>query len=409
MTILNIMFGHLIARRGEEYDDGCLIVENGLVKEITRGSLESFAGDTLDLSDSLVLPGFVNVHSHLSLSALKGKVARGESMTDWISSVVEKDTALEVSERVKEMRSGADILLRTGVTTLADYVPISNPHLIEEYLSYPFRQVMFLEILGFIGKKSPGISENIKSFLAEHDPNSRLFKMGLAPHAPYSVSPALFKETRKIADKFDMPYSCHVAEFPEEARFIREGGGDMERLLRDLGAFDETWKPEDKSPARYLDSLGVLDSLLGIHLNHAEEDMDLLAARGVAGAFCPGSSRWFGREQYMPVRHMLDKGMKVGLGSDSLASNESLSFLRELRLAEEMLPDVTREEILEMATASGASALGLKTGNLAPGYPADLIALRATHAPANWSDLVFDSQRIKVDLAMVEGEIVFQN
>ena len=297
------------------------------------------------------------------------------------------------NDRVKGMRSGAETLLRSGVTALADYFPISNPELLDEYLSYPFRQVMFLEVLGFIGEMAPAIVENIESILAEYGSKSPLVKMGLAPHAPYSVSPALFKESRKIADKFDMPWSCHLAEFQEEARFIREGGGDMENFLQDRGVFDKTWRPADKSPAQYLDSMGVLGSLLGIHLNHAEEDINLLASRGVAGAFCPGSTRWFGREQYMPVRKMLDAGMKVGLGTDSLASNESLNFLRELRLAEEMLPDVAREEILEMATTNGASALGLKTRVLAPGYPADLIALRISEPPASWHDPIFDPHR----------------
>lgn len=409
MTALNIKFRRLIARRGEEYDSGCLIVQNGMIKEIIAGPLESFAGETLDLSDCLVLPGFVNLHCHLSLSALKGKVPLSESMTGWIRSVVEEDAALALSDRIKAMRCGAETLIRTGVTTLADYLPISNPGLMEEYASLPFRQALFLEVLGFRGEQSPAITEKIKAFLAEHDPQSGLIKLGLAPHAPYSVSPALFRETRKIADQMDMPYSCHTAEFAEEARFIREGGGDMESFLRDRGAFDETWKPPGKSPARYLDSLGVLDSMLAIHLNHAQDDMDLLAARGVAAAFCPGSARWFGRQQWTPVRQMLDRGMKVGLGTDSLASNESLNFLRELRLAEEMLPGVSREEILEMATTSGASALGLKTGILAPGCPADLIALRTPHPPANWSDLPFDPKRNEVDLTMVEGKIVFHN
>ena len=111
----------------------------------------------------------------------------------------------------------------------------------------------------------------------------------------------------------------------------------------------------------------------------------------------------------MPVRQMLDQGMKVGLGTDSLASNESLNFLRELRLAEEMLPDVTREEILEMATAGGASALGLKTGIIAPGYPADLIAVRVHQKPEKYTDMLFDPQRRQIDVAMVEGKLTFQN
>ena len=408
MKTINIKFRHLIAQRGEEFDDGSIIVEDGIIKEILPNQLDSFTGDTLDLSDCLVLPGFVNVHSHLSLSALKGNVCNSGSMTDWISSVVEQDTGLAFSERTRMMRSVADELLRSGVATIADYFPLSNPSLSQEYFSLPFRQIMFLECLGFQGEKASALRARIESVLMGHDSDEGLISMGLAPHAPYSVSPELFRQTRKIADKYSLPYSCHVAEFPEEVRFIKEGGGELEKFLRSRDVYDETWKPEGKSPVQYLDDIGVLDSMIAVHLNHADEDIELLASKNVSAAFCPGSTRWFERDQRMPVRQMLDLGMKVGLGTDSLASNESLDFLRELRLAEEMLPDVSQEEILEMATASGASALGLKTGTIAPGYPADLIALRVEHSPDNWHDVLFDPQRKQVELTMIEGKTAYQ-
>jgi len=142
-----------------------------------------------------------------------------------------------------------------------------------------------------------------------------------------------------------------------------------------------------------------------VHLNHAEEDIELLASRNASAAFCPGSTRWFERSKWIPVRQMLDKGIKIGLGTDSLASNESLNFLREVRLAEEMLPDISREEILEMATSSGASALGLNSGIIARECPADLIAFRVKNSPDNWYDVPFDPEREHVDLTMVEGKI----
>ena len=161
MNSLNIKFRHLIAQRGEEYNDGSIIVENGMVKEILSNQLDTFSGETLDLSDCLVLPGFVNVHSHLSLSALKGKVQNRGSMTDWISSVVEQDTNLAFSERTRAMRSAADELIKSGVTTIADYFPLSNPSLSQVYFSFPFRQVMFLECLGFKGEKASSIRARI--------------------------------------------------------------------------------------------------------------------------------------------------------------------------------------------------------------------------------------------------------
>jgi cytosine/adenosine deaminase-related metal-dependent hydrolase len=409
MSLLNIKFRHLIAQRGEEYDDGSIIIEKGVVKEILSNQLDDFSGETLDLSNCLVLPGFVNVHSHLSLSALKGKIPNTGSMTDWISAVVEQDAGLAFSERTRAMRSAADELIKSGVTTIADYFPLSNPSLSQEYFSLPFRQIMFLECLGFQGEKASSIRARIESVLIGHDSDQELISMGLAPHAPYSVSPELFRQTKIISEQHGLPYSCHVAEFPEEVRFIKEGGGEMEKFLRNRDVFDESWMPQGKSPLKYLDEIGVMESMLAVHLNHADEDIELLASRNACAAFCPGSTQWFDRKKWMPVRQMLDHGIKVGLGTDSLASNESLNFFREMRLAEEMLPDVSREEIIQMATSNGASALGLRNRILGSGYPADLIALKVDHTPDNWHDLPFDPQREQVDLSMVGGKIAYKN
>ena len=110
----------------------------------------------------------------------------------------------------------------------------------------------------------------------------------------------------------------------------------------------------------------------------------------------------------MPVRELLDRGIVVGLGTDSLASNDSLNFLAELRAAEEMLPDVSREEILRMATLGGAGALGLEGGEIAAGMPADLIGFRVEGPPpADWADIPFETDRREVDVVMIDGKALY--
>ncbi|MCH8208569.1 MAG: amidohydrolase family protein [Nitrospinae bacterium] len=406
MKTMRIKFRHLIAPTGEGNSNGEMIVENGQIREVLSSPLESFEGETLDLSDCLVLPGFINLHCHLSLSALKNRVPKTQSMVDWIKSILVLNASLSLPERIKMLRSGLDTQLRSGVTTVADF--LSMPELLGEYAAFPLRLAVFLEVFGFNGKEAPAIAEKIKSNLAEFCFERPLFSVGLAPHAPYTVSPPLFKKLREIADASGLSFSCHVSEFDEEEKFIREGRGEIRKLLQDRGMLDAAWKPFGESSCRYLDSMGVLDSMIAVHLNFLEGDLDLLASKKVAGAFCPGSARWFGRTKWMPVRQMLDRNILVGIGTDSLASNDSLNFFRELRITEEMLPEVSRREILDMATRQGAEALNLKTGVMGPGFSADLIALRVDEDPANWLDPVFDPQRQEVDLAMVEGEVVFQ-
>ena len=161
------------------------------------------------------------------------------------------------------------------------------------------------------------------------------------------------------------------------------------------------------SPARYLDSLGVLDSLVAIHLNLVEPDLDLLKSKNVKAVFCPQSTRWFGREKYMPVRDLLDRKMLVGLGTDSLASSESLNFLHEIRAAEEMLADVSREELLRMATRGGAEAVGMDCGVIEKGRPADLVGFRVREQCDDWYSVPFESARSEADFVMMDGKKVF--
>ena len=187
---------------------------------------------------------------------------------------------------------------------------------------------------------------------------------------------------------------------------MREGGGDFLDLLKNRGVYDDSWRPPGLSPVQCLAQWDVLDSMLCVHLNHAEQDLDLLAAHRVGAVFCPGSTCWFGRPTWMPVRALLDRGIPVGLGTDSLASNESMNFLREIRLAETMLPEVSRQEILGMATWGGSQALGLETGVLAAGRPADLIGFRIPKSGGFWADIPFTPEREAVDFLMIQGQVV---
>ncbi len=402
MTRIRIQFEHLVTMAGEdEYRQGEIVIEAGRVEAIRNGVSPSFEGETIDLSGHLILPGFVNTHCHLALSGLK--IPRLPQFTDWIKKVVAANQALTWQNRIQGIHAGATTLLRSGVTTLADF--LSHPDLMVEYSALPFRQVLFLETLGFQSGQAQGIAHHLEQIFQNHAPSGDKMRLGLAPHAPYSVSPALFKELRRLADHYRCPVSCHVAEVPEEAQFLKQGDGDFLDLLHRRGVYDSSWRPEDLTPVQYLAQLGVLDSLLCVHLNHVEADLDLLVERGAKAAFCPGSTCWFGRPVWMPVKALWDRGVPVGLGTDSLASNESLNFLREIRLAGTLLPEVSRRDILAMATRGGAEALGLECGVLAPGRPADLIGFRLPKSGGAWTDIPFAPERGAVDFSMIQGKV----
>ena len=405
MTTFTIRFRALLPMTNSKpLENGQLIVERGRIREIFSDRNRPIEGELIDLSDCLILPGFVNAHCHLSLSALRWQIPRRLSFTAWVRSVVEKNELVSWENRVLALHAQAKVMARSGVTALVDYIPQAK--FITEYSLLPFRQTLLLEVLGFLPSQVEPIVESLELALKQNTTGGGMTKLGLAPHAPYSVSPKLFREVKRLADKYKCPLSCHVAEFPEELQFLQDGTGDMKDFLEERAMYDNDWSPPASSPARYLDSMGVLDSLVAVHLNLADADLDFLKSKKVKAVFCPQSTRWFRRDKYMPVRDLLDLGMVIGLGTDSLASSESLNFLDEIRAAEEMLVDVSREELLCMATRGGAATVGMDCGVIDKGRPADLIGFRLQGQFGDWYSVPFESERDRVDFVMLDGEKV---
>ncbi|MCF8721755.1 amidohydrolase family protein [Nitrospina gracilis] len=396
-----ILFERLVTMTGREYEGGEVWVKDGRVESIRDTVTPDDPVPTIDLTGHLLLPGFVNAHSHMGLCALEGRLTPGTPFADWILDVVAANTALGWTDRVGALHRHSQSMLRSGVTLLGDY--LAHPELLVELAGLPFRQVLFLETLGFPEEDAQARAARVESLLEEHESQGGRIRLGIAPHAPYSVSPQLFRRLKAIARRYRCPMSCHVAEVPEENEFLLTGNGPMRHLLEKRGAYDAAWQPPAIGPVAYLDRLGALEGLVGVHLNDVTADVDLLARRNVTAVFCPGSTCWFGREQYMPVRQLVDRGVPVGLGTDSLASNESLNFLRELKLAESMLPNMSRAEILTMATRWGAEALHSEAGTVEPGRPADLIAFRMDEKSGDWFDIPFESGREEVDWVMIYG------
>ena len=406
MTAFTIRFRALLPMTNSKpLENGQLIVEQGRIREIFPDTNSPIEGELIDLSDCLILPGFVNAHCHLSLSALRRQIPRRRSFTAWVRSVVEKNELVSWENRVLALHAQAKVMARSGVTALVDYIPQAK--FITEYSLLPFRQTLLLEVLGFLPSQVEPIVENLELALKQNITGGGMTKLGLAPHAPYSVSPKLFREVKRLADKYKCPLSCHVAEFPEELQFLQDGTGDMKDFLEERAMYDNDWSPPASSPARYLDSMGVLDSLVAVHLNLADADLDFLKSKKVKAVFCPQSTRWFRRDKYMPVRDLLDLGMVIGLGTDSLASSESLNFLDEIRAAEEMLVDVSREELLRIATRGGAATVGMDCGVIEKGRPADLIGFRLQGQSDDWYSVPFESERDRADFVMIDGKKVF--
>jgi cytosine/adenosine deaminase-related metal-dependent hydrolase len=251
--------------------------------------------------------------------------------------------------------------------------------------------------MGFQEERAEVIAEEVEAILKTHASN---YNLGIAPHAPYSVSAKLWQHLDKLAKKYECLLSTHLAETDEEVQFIEKGGGPLVGLLKNMQAFDISWLVPGTSPVRFLESLGVLNGMIAVHCNLIDDDIDAVQA----AVFCPKSTHWFGRTHILPVRKMLDAGIRVALGTDSLASNDSLNFLEEIRMADNLLPSVSRKEILMMATRFGGEILSLPCGKIKSGQKADIIGFRVASKGEEWYDLPFEPQRKKVDFYMMDGK-----
>jgi cytosine/adenosine deaminase-related metal-dependent hydrolase len=216
--------------------------------------------------------------------------------------------------------------------------------------------------------------------ISEHRGRDPIVRVALAPHAPYSVSPELFRAIRADIDgDSEHVSSVHLGESEEELEFVRHGEGPWRDLLDEIGAWNDDWRPHGGSPVEYLADLGFLDSrVLAVHgVQFTGDDLARLRSLGTTVVSCPRSNRHVGVGS-PPLEAFYAMGVSVAFGTDSLASVTDLNLFNELAEARRIAPRVPASHLIESATLCGAQALGFgaEFGTIEPGKRAALIAIR---------------------------------
>jgi cytosine/adenosine deaminase-related metal-dependent hydrolase len=239
---------------------------------------------------------------------------------------------------------------------------------------------VFHELLGFNSPSPRQVVEAAQAALSRLAPNPA-WRRSIVPHAPFSVSPALFEAIRNAAG--DLPVSVHLGESREEIEFLQGGTGAWRELLGRIGAWNEQWRPPGCGPVEYLDRLGLVnDRLLAVHGTQLQASgLARLAAARATVVSCPRSNRWTGAGT-PPVERFYESGVRVAIGTDSLASVEDLNVFSELAQMRHLAPHVPAVRLLESATIAGAEALGFahEFGTIDVGKRAELIAVQVPPA-----------------------------
>ena len=372
-------------------DGGVVTLDDGRIVSVAPGKSDA----DVALGRAVVLPGLVNAHTHLELSYLRGRIAPAARFLDWVrpmlaarqerSSIDDAAILRAAAQAIQEARATGTALVGEVTNTLATVSALADAGMPAH---------VFHELIGFGGVD---VDEQVASARRAIDAvaggavaddavaydaiaEDQDIRLSLAPHAPYSVSPALFAAIRRDLDAHAPTVSTvHLGESPEEVEFLKSGAGPWRTLLEDLGVWNDQWEAPQSSPVEYLAEMGLLTaSMLAVHgVQFDGADLDRLRTLGVTLVSCPRSNRYVGVGS-PPLEAFYAMDVEVAFGTDSLASVDDLNMFSELAEARRIAPKVPARTLLRSATLTGAGALGFgdQFGSIEPGKRAALIAVR---------------------------------
>ncbi|CAN5814519.1 amidohydrolase [soil metagenome] len=411
----------------EPIENGAVAIENdkiesvGTIEEISRNFPDS---EIENFGEAAILPGLVNAHSHLEITAMRGYLDDVEDdFYAWLIKLT-KGRAEHLTEADIKTAAlfGALEGARAGVTCFGDIGRMGIAGF-EALKKNGLRGIIFQETeFSPDDKTAVEDFEKLKTkFLELKETETNLVKIGISPHAPYTVGRKLFEKITDYAIARNIKISIHAAESLQEQALLETGTGFFSEVYKNYGF---TWSNPNCSPVEYLDKIGVLQSqpLLAHCVNVSASDIDLIKKSGSKIAHCPKSNAKFGHG-IAPLEKFLDKQIAVGFGSDSVASNNTCDILEEARFAtllartrNDIKRFLTAKEIIETATLGGAKSLSLEKeiGTIKTGKQADLCVIsldNAAQMPVNdvYSALLFASNARDVILTMVAGKEIYKN
>ncbi len=397
-----------VDRRHNIYKDHAVVVDQGIIVDILPikdADRIYMATHTVGGDNRLVLPGFINTHTHAAMVGFRG-LADDLPLMKWLKKYIWPREAKFVSpEFIRETLPVALAeMIASGITTYADM------YFFQDVAAEIVHEVGIRAVLGegladfpTPSFKTPkdGLAFT-KSFIEAHrdDP---LVIPALAPHAPYTCSAELLQKSCEMAREYDVPYLIHVAETKDEVK--------------------EVVKKTGLTPIRYLDDIGVLwEKTVAAHMVWLDDgEIDIVKKRRVGVSHNPTSNLKLA-SGIAPVPQYLKKKIKVGLGTDGAASNNDLDFTDEMHLAA-LIHKVNRgdptvvsaEEVVEMATIGGARVLGLSkiTGSIEKGKSADLIVINLDKPHLTpifdpYSHVVYAMKSSDIEATIVRGRILME-
>ncbi len=388
------------------YEKSDIVIKDGKILDIGKDKKSEYFGKTVVCNGKVALPGFINTHTHAAMTLLRG-YGSDNPLKVWLEEYIWPAEGKFVSYEF--VYDGTQIavyeMLRTGTTTFVDMYFYENA-VADVIRQIGIRGILSTGILDFPtpGAKTPeeGIRKTIE-FIEEYKNHSYVIP-AIGPHAPYTCSPDTLKKAFKVSEKYDVLFHIHVAETEFEVKTISEKYG--------------------KTPVEHLDAVGVLsERTLAAHMVYpTEEEIEILAKRGVKVSHCPESNLKLA-SGVAPVPEMIKAGVTVSMGTDGTASNDDLDIIGEVSTAAKLHKGIKKDptvinakEALLMATRWAAEAVRMsdKIGSLEIGKYADIVLIDFSQPHLNpvydpYTQIVYSSKGCDVDTVVINGEIKVLN
>jgi cytosine/adenosine deaminase-related metal-dependent hydrolase len=394
---------------------GLPLIEHGALLVGPNGRIEAVGPDahvsrpahlpSLEFPDAALLPGLINAHTHLELTGFEGQVTERE-FPAWITRLRQIKHTRTPAEYLAAARQGLQDCYASGVTTVADTG--DSGAVIQALAEAEGSGIAYQEVFG---PDPAQLEESLSGLRARVEERSRWatgrVRLGLSPHAPYSVSGPLFRAVTTWAGTEGLPVAVHVAESSAEMQFVQAGAGPFAKAWLERGF--RLPASQGRTPIEWLDQHGVLtERTLCIHaVQVTSEDIERLARSGAAVAHCPLSNLRHGHGA-APLEAFLARGIRVGLGTDSVVSVGRLDLLAEARVAQRRAA-LSADRALELCTVQAARALGLdQIGSLRPGNWADCTVIRLPPGEGTPSERLLASSPADVLLTCVAGREVYR-
>jgi len=401
--------------------NGSKIAGVGPRDELTRLFPE---GAVQELGPAIILPGLVNTHSHLELTAMRGYLEHEETnFFSWLRKLTLARLNLMTEDDIEVSALwGACEAVRAGTTAVGDASDLGRSSM-KALKMIGLRGTVFQESFGPDAKLAQENFATLKTKVDEmRSLETDLVRVGVSPHSPYTVSGPQLELIAAFALNENLPLMIHAAESIAEELLIRNGTGPFAEGLQKRNI---SWDVPGISPIQHLHKRGILNTnaLLAHCIRVNQEDLEIIAANGAMIAHCPKSNAKLGHG-FASLSEFLKNGINVGLGSDSVASNNTCDMIEETRfaslLSRAVAPPggvkerVSLSESLRLATSGGAACLDLsESGSLHVGANADFIAvsIAGAHQTPGYdpeATLLFASSGRDVSLTVVDGRELYR-